>query len=328
MPPKRSGKSSTKDDDDDEYVGNSRYIDDDDDEEFSPEKAKSRGRKKGTVTKKSSVTSRKSADDLAESVVGFQDYSNILSLKEDHEKRPIWVTKDNLIILEAFSPYYSQAYDFLIDIAEPEARPEFIQSYRLTEDSLYAAVAVSWSTESIIKVLNILCKTQIPHEVTKYIRDCTYTFGKAKLVLKDNNFYVESQYSDVLRELLKHPSIQAARVFDDRSKDAFLESSVLQEDRRNLDYTKLDVDMDEDDDDELIGHADGRDSLKTVSFMVAQNLVQVLCLISVRYLTPLLHCYLNVSIKTTIALHSNSSSTCDVPYPHLLGGEKICQRAL
>lgn len=278
MPPKRSGKASVKDDDDEDYVHNTRYIDDEDDEDYklSPEKVKGRGRKKVAVTKKNGAVVRRAGDDLNDGVVGFQDYSNILSLKDDHEKRPIWVTKDNLIILEAFSPYYTQAYDFLIDIAEPEARPEFIQSYRLTEDSLYAAVAVSWSTESIIKVLNILCKTQIPVEVVKYIRDCTYTFGKAKLVLKDNNFYVESQYSDVLRELLKHPSIQAARVFDDRSKDAFLESSVLQEDRRNLDYTKLDVDMDEDDDDELIGNLDGRDSLKTVSFMVAQTLVQVI----------------------------------------------------
>lgn len=276
MPPKRSGRA--RDDDDEDYVNNSKYVDDEDDEDYilSPDKARGRGRKKATISNKSGTASRKTADNLNDGVIGFQDYSGILTLKDDHEKRPIWVTKDNLIILEAFSPYYTQAYDFLIDIAEPEARPEFIQSYRLTEDSLYAAVAVSWSTESIIKVLNILCKTQIPHEVVKYIRDCTYTFGKAKLVLKDNNFYVESLYSDVLRELLKHPSIQAARVFDERVKDAFLESSVLQEDRRNLDYTKLDVDMEgEEDDDELIGHADGRDSLKTVSFMVAQTLVQV-----------------------------------------------------
>ena len=137
-----------------------------------------------------------------------------MALKRDHERRPIWVTKDNTIILEAFSPYYSQAYDFLIDIAEPEARPEFIQTYRLTEDSLYAAVAVSRSTDSIIKVLNILCKTQVPQEVIKYIKDCTYTFGKAKLVLKDNCFFVESQFPEVLRQLLRHPKIQEARVFD------------------------------------------------------------------------------------------------------------------
>jgi DNA excision repair protein ERCC-3 len=281
MPPKRAEKPSKINDDDEDYVNDRKYIDDDEDDEYmmSPaDKGKGRGRKKGTVNKKASAPSSSSLNrvtnsDLNDGTIGFQDYSDILSLKPDHEKRPIWVTEDNLIILEAFSPYYTQAYDFLIDISEPEARPEFIQSYRLTEDSLYAAVAVSWSTESIIKVLNILCKTQIPNKLIKYIRDCTYTFGKAKLVLKDNNFYVESQYSDVLRELLKHPSIKAARVFDDRSKDGFLESSVLQEDRRNTTKVEIDVDDDENDD-ELVGNSDGRDSLKTVSFMVAQNSVQ------------------------------------------------------
>eukprot|EP00596_Hydrurales_sp_CCMP1899_P000532 CAMPEP_0119052400 /NCGR_PEP_ID=MMETSP1177-20130426/73711_1 /TAXON_ID=2985 /ORGANISM="Ochromonas sp, Strain CCMP1899" /LENGTH=530 /DNA_ID=CAMNT_0007031957 /DNA_START=3 /DNA_END=1593 /DNA_ORIENTATION=- len=281
MPPKRAEKASKINDDDEDYVNDRKYIDDDEDDEYmmSPaDKGKGRGRKKGTVNKKASAPSSSSLNrvtnsDLNDGTIGFQDYSDILSLKPDHEKRPIWVTEDNLIILEAFSPYYTQAYDFLIDISEPEARPEFIQSYRLTEDSLYAAVAVSWSTESIIKVLNILCKTQIPNKLIKYIRDCTYTFGKAKLVLKDNNFYVESQYSDVLRELLKHPSIKAARVFDDRSKDGFLESSVLQEDRRNTTKVEIDVDDDENDD-ELVGNSDGRDSLKTVSFMVAQNSVQ------------------------------------------------------
>lgn len=281
MPPKRTEKPFKVNDDDEDYVNDRKYIDDDEDDEYmiSPaDKGKARGRKKGTVNRKTSASSSSSVNritnsDFNDGVIGFQDYSDTLSLKPDHEKRPIWVTEDNLIILEAFSPYYTQAYDFLIDIAEPEARPEFIQSYRLTEDSLYAAVAVSWSTESIIKVLNILCKTQIPNKLIKYIRDCTYTFGKAKLVLKDNNFYVESQYSDVLRELLKHPSIKAARVFDDRSKDGFLESSVLQEDRRNTTKVEIDVDDDENDD-ELVGNSDGRDSLKTVSFMVAQNSVQ------------------------------------------------------
>mmetsp|Transcript_2253 Transcript_2253/g.2370 ORF Transcript_2253/g.2370 Transcript_2253/m.2370 type:complete len:246 (+) Transcript_2253:85-822(+) len=244
MPPKRAEKASKINDDDEDYVNDRKYIDDDEDDEYmmSPaDKGKGRGRKKGTVNKKASAPSSSSLNrvtnsDLNDGTIGFQDYSDILSLKPDHEKRPIWVTEDNLIILEAFSPYYTQAYDFLIDISEPEARPEFIQSYRLTEDSLYAAVAVSWSTESIIKVLNILCKTQIPNKLIKYIRDCTYTFGKAKLVLKDNNFYVESQYSDVLRELLKHPSIKAARVFDDRSKDGFF--GVICVARRSKKYNK------------------------------------------------------------------------------------------
>lgn len=46
----------------------------------------------------------------------------------------------------------------------------------------------------------------------QYIKDCTYTFGKAKIVLKNNSFYIESKYQDVLRELLKNPIIRNARI--------------------------------------------------------------------------------------------------------------------
>lgn len=53
-----------------------------------------------------------------------------------------------------------QAYDFLVAISEPVSRPEFVHEYKLTPYSLYAAVAVSIDTESIIKVLNRLSKVQ------------------------------------------------------------------------------------------------------------------------------------------------------------------------
>lgn len=179
--------------------------------------------KKGQSRKKSTTTSRKgktkaSANESVEyslSIIGegvlpndkeeCRDYTAVLSLKPDHASRPLWVTKENLIYLEAFSPIYHQAYDFLVAIAEPESRPEFIHTYRLTENSLYAAVAVSIDTESIILVLNRLCKTNLPKEVEDFIRTCTYTFGKAKIVLKENNFFIESKYPDVLKELLRNP---------------------------------------------------------------------------------------------------------------------------
>lgn len=45
-----------------------------------------------------------------------------LFLKPDHTNRPLWVTPDNRIFLETFSPIYKQAYDFLIAISEPVCR--------------------------------------------------------------------------------------------------------------------------------------------------------------------------------------------------------------
>lgn len=59
-----------------------------------------------------------------------------------------------------FTTKCRQAYDFLVAIAEPVSRPEFVHEYKLTPYSLYAAVAVSIDTESIVRVLNRLSKVR------------------------------------------------------------------------------------------------------------------------------------------------------------------------
>ena len=79
----------------------------------------------------------------------FHDYTQMVTLKEDHEKRPIWISPDGKLFLEAFSPLYRAATDFLIAIAEPVSRPKFIHEYMLTPYSLYAAVSVGLSKEDI-----------------------------------------------------------------------------------------------------------------------------------------------------------------------------------
>lgn len=157
-------------------------------------------------------------------------------------------------------------------------------------------MAVSIDTESIIDVLNRLCKTDVPDSVHAFIRQCTCTFGKAKLVLKENKFYVESAFPDVLRELLRLPTISAARIphdydaslsDDERARrariaksvakqgitkgtgddDDFVRSLAPQEIQQNLEHTKLGSMIDkqqlqvmddaEDDDDEDFGASMG-----------------------------------------------------------------------
>jgi len=143
--------------------------------------------------------------------VGGADFSH-LKLKPDHISRPCWTCPDGAIYLESFHNLYHMAYDFLVAIAEPVARPEFLHEYKLTPYSLYAAVATNIDTESIVRVLNRLSKNELPDSVSKFIRDCTKRYGKAKLVLKQNKFYVESEHPSVLRELLRDPKISQARV--------------------------------------------------------------------------------------------------------------------
>ena len=126
-----------------------------------------------------------------------------IRLKEDHERRPIWIIwlqgvdgqdDENRIILEAFSPEYKNATDFLIAIAEPVSRPSHIHEYKLTKFSLYAAASVGLSDTDIEMVLDRFCKNEsIPQEVLEFIRLHCSSYGKAKIVLKANNYYIEAK---------------------------------------------------------------------------------------------------------------------------------------
>ena len=127
-----------------------------------------------------------------------------LSLKSDHENRPLWVdAKKAKITLESFSPLAAQAQDFLTTIAEPLSRPEFLHEYALTVHSLYAAVSVGLVPQDIINFLNRLSKTPLPTEISDFILKCTQAFGKVKLVLKHNRYFLETPDNKVLQELLQ-----------------------------------------------------------------------------------------------------------------------------
>ena len=142
----------------------------------------------------------------------FQLFRSKMSLKTDHESRALFVAPNGHIFLESFSPLYKHAEDFLIAIAEPVCRPEFIHEYKLTAYSLYAAVSVGLQTNDIIEYLTRLSKTSVPDEIVEFIRLCTVSYGKLKLVLKQNKYFIESQFPDVVQKLLKDPVIQECRL--------------------------------------------------------------------------------------------------------------------
>eukprot|EP01132_Coremiostelium_polycephalum_P002665 gene2665-3307_t len=142
----------------------------------------------------------------------FSDYSKKCILKQDNKSRPIWVCPDGHIFLETFSPIYKQASDFLVAIAEPVCRPQLIHEYQLTPHSLYAAVSVGLETNDIIMVLGRLSKLALPKEIENYVRQCTSSYGKVKLVLQKNKYFVESAYPEVLEFLLKDATINSSRI--------------------------------------------------------------------------------------------------------------------
>ncbi|KAI9485561.1 MAG: P-loop containing nucleoside triphosphate hydrolase protein [Benjaminiella poitrasii] len=155
--------------------------------------------------------------DFISHIFGREDYTH-LPLKQDHASRPLWISpEDGHIILEGFSPIAEQAQDFLVAISEPVSRPAHIHEYKLTPYSLYAAVSVGLETEDIIEVLNRLCKVPVPDSITQFIRQCTLSYGKVKLVLKHNRYFVESSHPETLQMLLKDSVISAGRIVRDEN---------------------------------------------------------------------------------------------------------------
>ncbi|KAM9011064.1 general transcription and DNA repair factor IIH helicase/translocase subunit XPB [Ara ararauna] len=143
---------------------------------------------------------------------GAKDYRHLMPLKADHASRPLWVAPDGHIFLEAFSPLYKYAQDFLVAIAEPVCRPAHIHEYKLTAYSLYAAVSVGLQTSDIIEYLQKLSKTGVPDGIIQFIKLCTVSYGKVKLVLKHNRYFVESTFPDVIQQLLQDPVIKECRL--------------------------------------------------------------------------------------------------------------------
>ena len=132
-------------------------------------------------------------------------------LKPDHANRPLWIDDAGRIIMESFSPIFDEAQDFLINIAEPQSRVSRMHEYTLTAHSLFAAVSVGHSSREIIDKLERYSKTKLSPSVISFVEKSTSSFGKAKIVLKKTLSYIESDDPDILKRLLRDPTVAECR---------------------------------------------------------------------------------------------------------------------
>lgn len=175
----------------------------------------------------------------------YSDFS-FLTLKSDHQTRPIWITPDNKIFLETFSSKYRAAYEFVIAIAEPISRPAFIHQYEITQYSLYAAMVVQLTPEIIKDLLNKLCKNEvIPTEVIKFIDRNTKKYGSAKLFLKGNKYflqifdpYILNEINSSVREKLS--LVSNAHAFNEKNEN----SNISEELTRDIEKLMKDTSSD------------------------------------------------------------------------------------
>jgi len=135
------------------------------------------------------------------------DYRHI-ELKLDHVKRPLWVCADKHIFLEPTTPsLFERATEFLISIAEPVSRPHYVHEYCLTEFSLHTAASIGQdrglSRENIIKTLEEFAKNlYLPQEVIGFINHSTAQYGRAKIIIKNKKYFMETNDRLTLEQLL------------------------------------------------------------------------------------------------------------------------------
>jgi DNA excision repair protein ERCC-3 len=147
-----------------------------------------------------------------------------LPLKPDHAERPLWISpQDRSVTMESFAPTFKEAERFLINIAEPLSRVSRIHEYTITTNSLYAAVSVGLTVNDILSSLEYFSKTPLPDDLKDFIIDSTKSYGRARLVLKQNKFWVESADPVVLQTLLRDPLIREHRV--NETEDFTVESA-------------------------------------------------------------------------------------------------------
>jgi DNA excision repair protein ERCC-3 len=82
---------------------------------------------------------------------------------------------------------------------------------------LYAAVSIGLQTSDLIAMMERLCKHDLPEAIIKNVEICTLSYGKVKLVLKHNRYFIESAHSDVIQKLLKDEVIQGC-ILDENSE--------------------------------------------------------------------------------------------------------------
>ena len=106
-----------------------------------------------------------------------------------------------------------------------------IHEYKLTPYFLYAADCCGVETQDIIDSLKKISKTVAPDGIVKFIQISTLTSGKISLVLKNNCYFVETQYQDVLTELLGVIEECHVEIDKDNTNESSLQIFEINEDK-------------------------------------------------------------------------------------------------
>lgn len=118
-----------------------------------------------------------------------------------NDDRPCFIFPDGHIFIETYSPFFDKVIEFINSIAEPCSRPKHMQEFQLNEYLIYSSITLGLSVDEIIKTLELISKNKITDELKNKIKECNNKIDKARILLKNDKFYIESTDIDVLYDM-------------------------------------------------------------------------------------------------------------------------------
>ena len=128
---------------------------------------------------------------------------------------PVIVQSDLSILLEVDNPLFAEARDALARFAELEKSPEHIHTYRLSNISLWNAIASGLSPEELIDLLERYSKFPLPQSMLHNIMDISSRYGKLVLTPAEGSWLRLSSTDEMTaRYVAAHSKISSLLVPD------------------------------------------------------------------------------------------------------------------
>lgn len=121
---------------------------------------------------------------------------------------PLIVQSDQTILVEVYSPRYTEVRDLLARFAEIVRSPEHIHTYRISPLSLWNAASSGMSAAAIHQTLEEYSKYPIPANVTSEIDQQIGRYGSLRLLGGDPHMILQVDDPWIAQELAAHPKLQ------------------------------------------------------------------------------------------------------------------------
>ncbi len=121
---------------------------------------------------------------------------------------PVIVQSDLTVLLEVDNPLFPEARDALARFAELEKSPEHIHTYRISNISLWNAVASGLTPDELIVLLDKYSKFPLPEGLLANIKDISSRYGKMVIAPAEGEWLRLYSVDDtVARYVSAHPKI-------------------------------------------------------------------------------------------------------------------------